>query len=171
MLEGGKCRPETISRSEFVKDTLPLIQREIDPAIRVETNLASNVPHIEADIAQMRMVLSALLTNAAEAIKGTGRITIATKNENVDEDFARYRPGLRPARYASLTVQYDGKGMDEEPKSRLFEPFFTRKSRGRGLGMAAMYGIVKNHKGWISVDSECGKGTIVLQWQKVREPF
>ena len=81
--------PGTISRSEFVKDTLPLIQREIDPAIRVETNLASNIPHIEADIAQMRMVLSTLLTNAAEAIKGTGRITIATKNENVDEDFAR----------------------------------------------------------------------------------
>jgi signal transduction histidine kinase len=147
MLEGGKCRPETISRSEFVKDTLPLIQREIDPAIRVETNLASNIPHIEADIAQMRMVLSALLTNAAEAIEGTGRITIATKNENVDEDFARYRPGLRPARYASLTVQYDGKGMDEEPKSRLFEPFFTRKSRVVGLAWLQCMALSRTTKG------------------------
>ena len=70
-------------------------------------------------------------------------------------------PGLKPGNYAYLSVTDDGKGMDEETRNRIFEPFFTTKFEGRGFGMAAAYDIVKNHDGWISVDSELDKGTIV----------
>jgi len=106
-------------------------------------------------------VLSALLINSAEAIEEKGRIRIITRNEEIDEESAKNHPGLKPGPYVSFTVEDDGKGMDEETRSRIFDPFFTTKFQGRGLGMAAVYGIVTNHGGWISVDSELGKGTVV----------
>jgi two-component system, cell cycle sensor histidine kinase and response regulator CckA len=109
----------------------------------------------------MYMVLSAVVTNAAEAIEGRGRIIITTETKEVEEGFAKYRPGLTPGRYVCLMVQDDGTGMDAETRRKIFEPFFTKKFLGRGLGMAAVYGIVKNHGGWISVDSQLGKGTVV----------
>ncbi|MBW1939123.1 MAG: PAS domain S-box protein, partial [Deltaproteobacteria bacterium] len=158
---GGKYCPRNISLSEFAEETLPMILQKIDPAIHVETNLASNIPNINADITQMYMVLSAVLTNASEAIEGRGRVIITTGTKEVDEGFAKCRPGLTPGSYVCLMVQDDGTGMDEETRGQIFEPFFTRKFHGRGLGMAAVYGIVKNHGGWISVDSQLGKGTVV----------
>lgn len=158
---GGKYWPKNISLSEFVQETLPMILQKIDPAIHVETNLASNISNIKADITQMYMLLSAVVTNAAEAMEGRGRIIITTGVKEIEEGFAKYRPGLTPGRYVCLTVQDDGTGMDAETRRKIFEPFFTRKFQGRGLGMAAVYGIVKNHDGWIWVDSQLGKGTVV----------
>ena len=70
-------------------------------------------------------------------------------------------PSMKTVPYVCLTVEDNGKGMSEETKSRIFDPFFTTQDLGRGLGMAAVYGIVKNHDGWIFVDSELGKGTVV----------
>ena len=158
---GGKYWPINISLSEFVEETLPMIQHKIAPAICVKTNLASDILNIEADMTQMHMALSAVVINAAEAIEGQGQIIIRTSNKEIDEGIAKYNPGLKPGRYNCLTVQDDGKGMDAETKRKIFEPFFTRKFQGRGLGMAAVYGIVKNHGGWISVESQLGKGTVV----------
>ena len=79
----------------------------------------------------------------------------------VDEDFAKQRPGLKPGYYVCVTIEDDGKGMDKETRAGIFEPFFTTKFQGRGMGMAAVYGIVRNHDGWIYVESELGKGTTV----------
>ena len=158
---GGKYWPKNVSLSEFVEETLPMIQHKISPAICVKTNLASDILNVEADMTQMHMVLSAVVINAAEAIEGKGQIIIRTSNKEIDEGVARYNPGLKSGRYSCLTVQDDGKGMDAETKRKIFEPFFTRKFQGRGLGMAAVYGIVKNHGGWISVESQLGKGTVV----------
>ncbi len=158
---GGKYWPTNISLSEFVEETLPMIQHKIAPAIGVKTNLSSDILNVEADMTQMHMVLSAVLINAAEAIEGQGQIIIRTSNKKIDEGIAKYNPGLKPGRYSCLTVQDNGKGMDAETKRKIFEPFFTRKFQGRGLGMAAVYGIVKNHGGWISVESQLGKGTVV----------
>ena len=158
---GGRYRPTNISLSKFVKETLPMIQHKIPAGICVKTNLAGDISKIEADMTQMHIVLSAVVINAAEAIEGRGQIIISTNNKEIDEGVAKYNPGLKPGHYACLTVQDDGKGMDAETKRKIFEPFFTRKFKGRGLGMAAVYGIVKNHGGWISVDSQLGKGTIV----------
>ena len=158
---GGKYQSRLISPSDFVKNTLPLVKHTIDPAIRVDTDLPQNVSNIKADMTQMQMVLSALLSNASEAIDGKGRISISTKNERIDKASARKHPGIKPGCYITLTVQDDGKGMNEQTRKKVCEPFFTTKFQGRGLGMAAVYGIVKNHDGWVSVESEPGKGTSV----------
>ena len=112
---------------------------------------------MKADQHQIRIVLSVLLNNAVEAIKGPGQIRILMRNEELAE------PGqnLPPGPFISLIIEDDGKGMNKKTKDRIFEPFFSTKLHGRGLGMAAVYGIVKNHDGWISVESEPGIGTDV----------
>ena len=120
-----------------------------------------DISFINADNAQMQMVLSAILANSNEAIEDEGLIRITAENKNLDEDSAKQHPGLEPGYYVCLTVEDDGRGMDEETRRGIFEPFFTTKFQGRGMGMAAVYGIVKNHDGWIYVDSELGKGTTV----------
>jgi len=159
---GGKYRPKAICLSHLVKESLPMIHHRSNPAIRIETQLPENILHVIADFTQMKMVLSSVVANAIEAIHvGPGHIRITTKCETMNEGSALYYPGVNAGTYVSLTVEDDGKGMDENTKSRLFEPFFTTKFQGRGLGMAAVYGIIKNHDGFISVDSEIDKGTTV----------
>jgi two-component system cell cycle sensor histidine kinase/response regulator CckA len=158
---GGKYQPRAISFNDLVEDTLSLLQHRIDPEIRAEMDLPHGISNVEADLTQMQMVLSAIVDNSIEAIEGKGRIRIITRNEDIDEEFAKHHPGLKPGPYVCLTIEDDGKGMDEETRTRVFEPFFTLKFQGRGLGMAAAHGIVKNHDGWIGVDSELGKGTVV----------
>jgi len=158
---GGKYRARTISLSDFVRDTLPLIKHTIDPSVRVDTDLAHDLLNVEADLHQMQMVLSAILKNASEATEGEGTIRISTTNKELDEGFAKDHPGFKPGPYVCLTIEDDGKGMEEETRRKIFDPFFTTNFKGRGLGMAAAYGIVKNHNGWIWVDSEPGEGTIV----------
>jgi CheY-like chemotaxis protein len=107
------------------------------------------------------MVLSSILTNASEAMEKEGRIQISSRNETVTEENAMDFPGLNPGAYVGLKIEDNGIGMDEKTRSRVFEPFFTTKFQGRGLGIAAAYGIVKNHDGRISIESQLGKGTIV----------
>ncbi len=153
---GGRYYPEVVSLSAFMADTLPLIQYSIDPAIRIETDLPHDILHTEVDLTQMQMVLSAVVANANEAIEGQGRIRIIIRNEEIPG----HHPHLKPGRYVCLSVEDDGKGMDKQTRSRIFDPFFTTNFLGRGLGMAAVYGIVENHGGWISVDSKLGKGTV-----------
>ncbi|MBW2355083.1 MAG: response regulator [Deltaproteobacteria bacterium] len=158
---GGKYYPEVISLSDFMEEALPLIQHTINPAVRVETDLPRDVLVIEADRTQMQMVLSALMANADEAIDDQGRSRIIARNQEINEGFARRHGIPRPGPYVSLTVEDDGKGMDKETRTRIFDPFFTTRFFGRGLGMAAVYGIIRNHDGSISVDSELGRGTAV----------
>jgi len=158
---GGKYQVKIVALSDFVRDTLPLIGHTIKPSVYTETDLSRNILNVKADLTQMQMVLSAILSNASEAIEGEGRIRITCKNKMIQDERAKDFPGLKPGPYVNLEIEDDGKGMDEETKSRIFEPFFTTKFQGRGLGLAAAYGIIKNHDGWISVDSELGKGTTV----------
>ena len=159
--QGGKYQPRNLRLDHFVIETVPILQHELGPAVRVETHFAKDIAYIKADYAQMQMVLSAILANSNEAIEDKGLIRITAGNKDVDEDFAEQHPGLKPGDYVCLTIEDDGKGMDEETKDGIFEPFFTTKFQGRGMGMAAVYGIVKNHDGWIYVDSALGKGTVV----------
>jgi len=159
---GGKYQPKTVSLSDFVRETLPLAKQTIDSTIHVDTKLPHDTaPKIKADLIQMQMVLSAVLTNSSEATEGKGRIRITGSNEIITDETAGDFHRLKPGDYAILTIEDDGKGMDEETRTRIFEPFFTTKFKGHGLGMAAAYGIVKSHDGLISVDSELAKGTTV----------
>jgi CheY-like chemotaxis protein/two-component sensor histidine kinase len=159
--QGGKYFPQKISFSEFVESTLPTIRHTISPSIKVETDLPGDISCVEADLTQMQMVLSAALTNSEEAMDGQGRIRIIVRDKDIDEEFAKHHPGLKPGRYVCLTIEDNGKGMDKGTRMRVFEPFFSTKFQGRGLGMAAAYGIVRNHDGWLSLYSELGQGTVV----------
>jgi CheY-like chemotaxis protein len=80
---------------------------------------------------------------------------------DLDQELIKDHPGLKPGPYVCLSIEDDGKGMDEETRTKIFDPFFTTHFMGRGLGMAAVYGIIINHDGTITVDSELGKGTVV----------
>jgi signal transduction histidine kinase len=158
---GGKYRPQKMSLNNLVQDTLPFVQHLIKAGIVVETDLAEDFCYVEVDLTQMQMVLLAVMMNAAEAIETAGYIQLTTRREDIDGDFAKGYADIKPGAYVSLTVEDSGSGMSEETRMRVFEPFFTTKFQGRGLGMAAVYGIVKNHDGLVIVDSELGKGTVV----------
>ncbi|MBL0686360.1 MAG: response regulator [Sulfurospirillum sp.] len=158
---GGKYQIKKLSLNDCIRNTLPLIKHTIDHEIDVDTELSRDILNIKADLAQMQMLLYAILINASEAMNGKGSIRIACKNIILTDKDVKKFSGLKPGKYVTLTVTDNGKGMNKETRNRIFEPFFTTKFEGRGLGMAAAYGIVRNHDGWISVDSEPGHGTIV----------
>jgi len=164
--KGGKYQIEKLSLNDLIRNILPLIKNSIDYKINLYTELSSDLFNIKADLTQMQMLLSAILINASEAMNGKrcngeGSIRIASKNIMLTDKDVEDFPGLKPGNYVIMTITDDGKGMDKETRKRIFEPFFTTKFEGRGLGMAAAYGIIKNHDGWISVDSAPGQGTIV----------
>jgi CheY-like chemotaxis protein len=146
---------------DFVIETVPLLQYDLSPEVRVETRFQKDISYIRADHAQMQMVLSAILANSNEAIEDEGIIRIGAENKDIDEAFTKQHPGLNPGLYVCLTIEDNGKGMDEETIDGIFEPFFTTKFQGRGMGMAAVYGIIKGHDGAITVESEPGKGSVV----------
>lgn len=158
---GGKYHVNRLPLSDFVNETLPLIKHTLKPTITVELELPENVACVDIDVTQMQTVLSAILANASEAIEGHGCIRLACRNEQIDPAKAGPERELPPGHYVTLTVTDDGRGMDEQTLNRVFEPFFSTKFQGRGLGMASVYGIVKNHNGWIFVESEEGRGTSV----------
>ena len=159
--QGGKYQAKIIPLSDYVEETLPFLTPMMGQSIRIETDLPRNIPSIMADLTQMQLVLSAVLTNASEAIEGEGRIRVSVKEDNIDEHCVKENSDARAGRFVCLKVEDDGKGMDIETQQRIFDPFFTTKFQGRGLGMAAVYGIIRNHDGWITVDSRLGEGTTV----------
>lgn len=141
----------------FIREALALIAPTINKRISVRTDMAEGDAYIEADTARLQMALAAILSNAAEATDENGRIEIIG-------GVVSAQPGsslAKHARYAQIRIMDNGKGMDAKTRKRLFEPFFSTKFQGRGLGMAAAYGIVQSHDGWIDVTSEVGCGTTV----------
>ena len=156
---GGRYHLQETPMRDFLESTLPLIEHTLNPFVRLETDLAMNLMSVKADRTQMQMVISAIVANANEAIREKGHIRLSA--ENVEMDAATCEDHMKPGPHVRLTVSDDGKGMDEEIRSRIFDPFFTTHFIGRGLGMAAVYGIVIHHGGSISVKSEPGKGTRV----------
>ena len=156
-----KYHPRPISLTDLVRARLPHIQRALGPTVPVEADLGAEVWKTNADPTQMKTVLEALLANAVEALNDGGRVRICCRNKVLPRKKTKRFMGLNPGAYVSMEVQDNGMGMDEKTLRRVFEPFFTTKFVGRGLGLAAAYGIVKNHDGWIGVESKLGKGTIV----------
>ncbi len=161
---GGKYKVESLNLNDFVRKQLPDILPDKHPGITIDMDLSDDIPNINADASQLQMVMSAVLSNALEALEGCGRIHITTGEKEVDEGFAAVHQGITPGHYVTIAVKDDGKGMDEETREKIFDPFFTTKFQGRGLGMAAVYGIAKNHGGYIYVDSELGNGTAVQMY-------
>ncbi len=161
---GGNYNATRLSLPDFLKESLPIIRHGVNRKIRIETDIPKDIDPVHADPIQMQMVLSAILNNGAEAIEDQGRITITASNRRLDETHLQKGSPLKAGPHVRITVVDDGKGMDPESLSRVFDPFFTTKFQGRGMGMAAAYGIVGSHGGWISVESELQKGTAVHIW-------
>ncbi len=158
---GGKYQAQNVTIDQFIENALPLTMHAINPTVRLETDVPSGCASIECDPIQLQMMLSALLANASEAMNGTGRIRLEARNTVIDEQSKDAPKTLTDGLYVCLSVKDEGKGMDANTRRRIFEPFFTTKMQGRGLGMAAVYGIVKNHGGGINIDSEPSRGTTV----------
>lgn len=158
---GGKFQTQVVSAHRFVKEALSLVSHSLSSHVELKTDLDETTDPIEVDGTQIQMLLAAILANASEAIETKGYVTVSLRNAELSaEDRAKYA-GLKPGRHVLLQIADTGKGMDERTRTRIFEPFFTTKFQGRGLGMAAVYGIVKKHGGNVYVDSEPGHGAVV----------
>jgi signal transduction histidine kinase/PleD family two-component response regulator len=159
----GRFVVEPVSLAELVTENQALLKMTIAANVHLKLDLDDTVPAIEADIAQMQQVVMNLLINAAEAIGGKpGEVFVSVREVSVDEREAQARFGtfdLRPGRYVCLLVADNGCGMNEETRAKIFDPFFTTKFTGRGLGLAAVQGIVRGRRGAILVDSTPGAGT------------
>jgi CheY-like chemotaxis protein len=138
-----------------------ILRRTIPENIDIRLELVPERCGIRADRNQIEQVLMNLAVNARDAIEGNGAIMIETAGVVLDEEYARLHAGARPGRYALLAFSDTGCGMDEETAKRIFEPFFTTKDvgQGSGLGLSTVYGLIKQHGGYIRVYSEPGRGT------------
>ncbi len=159
--KADQSQPEKLFLRDLIHDTLPLVKHAINPAVRIKTELTAEKIPITGDLAQLQMVLMAVIANASEAIADKGHIEITLKHKEITHVATTGLPDLEPGDYVRLSVTDSGKGMDENACKRIFDPFFTKRSLGRGLGMAAVYGIIQNHDGGITVESEPGRGTTV----------
>jgi signal transduction histidine kinase/CheY-like chemotaxis protein len=141
-----------------------ILRRTIREDVAIDLEPAPGSLWIRGDQLHVEQVLLNLAVNAQDAIEGRGRIAIATGRVTIDEALARRNPGMRTGPHAFLSFRDDGRGMDEEVLSHVFEPFFTTKpvGQGTGLGLATVYGIVKQHEGYVRVASRPGEGTEVV---------
>ncbi len=150
-----------VDLNKAIKDLLRMIRRVIGEQITVDFIPGHELGNVLADRAQVDQVLLNLCINARDALPNGGRITIETENVLVNGAFRESHPWAKPGRYVLVTVSDNGIGMDRETVSRIFEPFFTTKAKdkGTGLGLAVVYGVVKQHDGMVHVYSEPQKGT------------
>ncbi len=164
--------PGMVSLNEIVTSFTRLIGRLIGENITVETRLSTSGMTILADYGQIEQVLMNLATNARDAMPGGGRLLIETDRVNLEPDDQRLAEAGEPGPYALLSVSDTGSGMDEETRARIFEPFFTTKDTGKGtgLGLSIIYGIVSQHRGFVSVSSLPGCGTTVNVYLPSVEP-
>ena len=154
-----------IDLSELVRQIAGLVQASVSKLVRLDLELAPQLPAIDADASQIQQVVMNLVINAAEAIgDGPGMVTVRTGLQMVDGKYiARHAAEeLKPGRYLFLEVRDTGCGMDRETQAKIFDPFFTTKFTGRGLGLAAVSGIVRAHRGAIRVSSAIEKGSTFL---------
>jgi CheY-like chemotaxis protein len=138
-----------------------LLRRLAGEGVSFEMDLAPNGLSVMADTGQMEQVLINLVTNARDAMPRGGRIVLRTGQVELGDEFRRAHGYGSPGAFALLSVSDTGTGMDERTVTSIFEPFFTTKEvgRGTGLGLSLVYGVVKQHNGYITVESEVGKGT------------
>jgi PAS domain S-box-containing protein len=161
----GQATVEQQDLSTLVKDMCDLLRISVSKNVVIREDFGVGLPAIEADASQLQQVVMNLITNASEAIgEENGVIALTTGTVKADEGFMSEAYGdspPEPGEYVYLRVEDTGCGMDAETSAKMFDPFFTTKFTGRGLGMAAVLGIIRGHRGAIKVESEVGKGTTI----------
>jgi PAS domain S-box-containing protein len=155
------AQPKALDLNDQIGSMLKMLRRLIGERIDLTWSPAASLRIVNADPSHIDQVVANLCVNAADAVAGNGRIAIATHNAEMDEMACAGLPGMAPGAYVLLTVADTGCGMDADTLAHAFEPFFTTKGvgRGTGLGLATVYGIVKQSDGFIQVDSALGAGT------------
>ncbi len=154
-------QPVVLDLNEIVTDTIKLLQRLIGEDVELVTALKPKVGRVSVDPGQLSQILMNLAVNARDAMPQGGKLTIETANVYIDPDYARQKGDVKPGAYVLLAVCDTGSGMNDKIQQNIFEPFFTTKEigKGTGLGLATVYGIVKQSGGNIEVESKEGVGT------------
>jgi signal transduction histidine kinase/CheY-like chemotaxis protein len=165
----GRFFVQPVNLSEAVRQISQLIRSSIPKNVELHLELSESLPAIEADAAQLQQIIMNLVINAAESIAEgrPGEVCVTTRTENVDEAHTHQRlvaGEIHTGLYVTLEVRDTGSGMDEPTLARIFDPFFTTKFTGRGLGLAAVLGIVRGHHGAMCVESAPGEGTVFKVW-------
>jgi len=151
-----------LNLNDVVYDTIKLLEQVIDKNINLSIELDNQLPMIHADINQMEQVIMNLIVNARDAMPKGGRITIKTSARTVVRGMPDIPPYIPPGEYVQFSIADTGTGIPEELVNKIFEPFFTTKERGKGtgLGLSMVYGAVKEHQGYLSVQSTLGSGSM-----------
>ncbi len=154
-------QPKNLDLNEILSQIAKILERVLGEDIALDVRYASNLPPVFADAGMFEQVLLNLAVNAREAMPKGGRLDLSLKAVTLNQDTASGHADARPGTFVALTVKDSGCGISRENLDHIFEPFFTTKDvgRGSGLGLSTVYGIVKQHSGWISVESEVGRGT------------
>jgi two-component system, cell cycle sensor histidine kinase and response regulator CckA len=160
----GRFVMRTLDLSDLVREISGLVQASLPKRANLRLQLAERLPGIDADPGQLQQIIMNLVINGAEAIMAPGgSVLVQTALQEVDQHYISTMSSagelLRPGFYVALEVHDTGSGMDEETLSRIFDPFFSTKFAGRGLGLSAVLGIVRAHKGALKVYSMPGQGT------------
>ena len=154
-------QPKVLDLNAVLQNLANMLMRLLGEDIRLESSYAPNLPQIEADTGMLEQVVMNLAVNSRDAMPKGGQLSMGTASVEIDEGYASQHPESRPGTFVCLTVTDTGCGMDRQTLDRIFEPFFSTKEvgKGTGLGLATVYGIVKQHHGWIEVTSQVGCGT------------
>ncbi len=159
-------RRQTIQRKELdlnevVSNLTRMLQRIVGEDVRIQTSCSPHPARISADAGMMEQILMNLVVNARDAMPRGGKLVIETAKAEFDETIVEQTAQARPGKFISLSVTDSGCGIPPETLPKIFEPFFTTEEvgKGTGLGLATVYGIVRQHEGWVSVYSEVGLGT------------
>ncbi|MEI7907224.1 MAG: ATP-binding protein [Bacteroidota bacterium] len=161
----GKFLMETVDLNLLVRENISILEVSVTKTAELRYELCNPSPCIIADSGQIQQVIMNLIINASDAM-GTkpGVITVRTNSIELSRDDSKYSEythnPLAPGSYAKIQVRDTGSGISQETLTRIFDPFFTTKFTGRGLGLAAVLGIIKGHKGGLRIESEVGKGTM-----------
>jgi signal transduction histidine kinase len=174
-LEYGRKSPQhqrLKNLTELVEQLLPTLSWMLGNTVKIEADLERDGLEVSIDLLQMEQVLKTLVSNARDAMPDGGSITIATRRFSMDEQFTLAKGFGIPGEYALLTFRDTGCGMTPEVREKAFEPFFSTKASGSGmgLGLPLAYNTIKQHGGYITMDTEPGKGTTVTIFLPIHQP-
>lgn len=157
-----KMQLKVIQLTDVLKEMAKMLRRLIGENIVLKLECAPDLPPVRADLGMMEQILFNLAVNARDAMPKGGQLTITTQTTRIEPDYVNHHPRSRAGSFVCLSVRDTGCGMTLEVMARIFEPFYTTKgpSKGTGLGLATVYGLVQQHEGWVEVESTPGAGTV-----------